>query len=361
MRVAVVCCLLVASAAAETVRFKTADGIEIAADYFKGKKHAPSVICIPMYRNARASYKPLVLPLHEKGFHVLLIDTRGHGESAPDLKPKVEARDPAVFRAMHFDVEAAIAFLESKGCDATRIGLCGASVGCSVAVDATVRNTGAVRAVVLLTPGSNYLGMPTLKHLKKWRGTAVFTFTSSEEEKTSAEVIATLRPFDASNHFVVPGKGIHGTRMLNKVASIEQTIANFFESRMSDVRVPNWGAAKPPSKQPDYLDRTLRIRRTVVGKTYTLMLYAVADGWELGAIVNGPFQGKLRILIDGKPTDLALNAKSGTRSHFLSPAPGKVGKSVRISAEFRPVRGKRVRIPAKGEFTAHLQPARDAP
>ena len=98
--------LFAASAFAERVTFKTSDGVEIVADYVKGAKDAPAVLCIPMYRNVRATYLPLVIALKEKKFHILVLDARGHGESAPELKKRVEARDPKVFNAMHLDVEA---------------------------------------------------------------------------------------------------------------------------------------------------------------------------------------------------------------------------------------------------------------
>lgn len=370
--------LITASTFAETVRFKTADGVEIVADYFKGKPGAAGVVCIPMFRSNRKAYRPLVMPLMAKGFHVLLIDKRGHGESAPDLAPKVRARDAELFRAMHRDVEAAIAFLErEKGCDATRIGLVGASVGCSVAVDTTVRNPHAVRAVVLLTPGSNYLGVDTLGHLENWPGTRIFTFTSAEDEKTSSGVMKALDVFDGSNRMVVPGSGIHGTRMFGKVASIEQLIANFMESSLvksADLRVPVWPKDSDAPNSPGFFRKTMRPRRTVGGMTYSFMLYGVGDRWTLGGLVDGPFKGKVRIKVDGKAVDLPIDTserggpvKAGeiegeqgaagkiTWVLFTRAAPEKYAK---LSIEFRPQRGKSVRLPAKGDFAALPQPVK---
>lgn len=336
----------VAPVLAETVRFKTADGIEIVADYVAGKKNAASVICIPMYRHTRDSYLPLLPLLKEKGFHVLMVDKRGHGDSAPDLAERVRARDPKLFNAMHADVEAAMEFLErEKGCDATRIGLVGGSVGCSVAVDVTVRNPHAIRAVVLLTPGSNYLGVPTLKHLERWPGTRLFLFTSSEEQKTSQGVIDALKPFDGTNYIVLPGKGIHGTRMFNKVPAIEQTIANFLESSLkdsADVRVPQW----KPGDKPDP-KRALRLRRKVGERTYSFLLHAVGDRWTLGAAVDRPFEGTVRLTVDGEESEIALDApvtRTGLKAY------------TKLSLEFRHSKGKRVRLPAAGSYAAILQP-----
>ena len=364
--------LLSTAAFGETVRFKTSDGIEIVADYYKGKKDAPSVICIPMFRNVRASYRSLVLPLTAKGYHVLVIDTRGHGESAPDLAPRVRKRDASVFLAMHLDVEAGIAFLENeKGCDATRIGLVGASVGCSVAVDTTVRNPHAVRGVVLLTPGAKYLGVPTIEHIARWPGTRIFTFVSSEEQKTSAPVMEALDPFDGSSRMVVNGSGIHGTRMFGKIPSIEELIANFMESSVADLRVPQWAKDSNAPGEPGFFRKTMRPRRTVAGVTYSMMTYAVGESFSVGALVNSDFKGKVRFRRDGEPLlipfdtaakgaprkvgDVEVSQASAGKTHWVM---FSCATPKKLSLEFLPGKGAKVRLPAKTDFVITLQPVK---
>ena len=99
MRSLLILCLLAAPLLAERVSFKTDDGVEIVGSWHPTTvKDAPTVICLPMFRNVRGSYKPLVGPLTLKGINVLAIDMRGHGESAPALKQNVERRDPKVFK-----------------------------------------------------------------------------------------------------------------------------------------------------------------------------------------------------------------------------------------------------------------------
>src|SRR6185503_7103627 len=109
------------------------------------------------------------------------------GESAKqgddDLSKKVEARDPTLFNAMHLDAEAAIAWLvKEQKTPKTRIGLLGASVGCSVAIDTAVRNPDDVAAVVCLTPGKDYLGVPTMEHVAKWPSGKPLLLVSSAKE-----------------------------------------------------------------------------------------------------------------------------------------------------------------------------------
>ena len=231
MRVLVVLLLVAPTLLAERVAFKTRDGAEIVGTWHPAGKDAPTVICLPMYRNKKESYKPLVGPLVLAGKNVLAIDLRGHGDSTPELQVSVNNRDAKLFNKMHLDVAAAIDFLESKkACDRTRISLVGASVGCSVALDYTRRHPGDIRSVVLLTPGPKYLGVDSIEHLKAWAGTDVLTLVSKEERPTSQAVIDALDAFDGSSSVILPGKGIHGTRMFGKVNGIADIIVRALPS-----------------------------------------------------------------------------------------------------------------------------------
>jgi len=315
MRGALAIGLLALPCLAERVTFETADGKAIAGSFHPAGKDAPAVICLPMYRHTRATYKRLVPPLVLQGVSVLAIDLRGHGESAPELADRVKNGDAAVFSAMHRDVAAAVKFLEEKkGCDRTRIGLVGASVGCSVAIDYARRHPGDVRAVVLLTPGSKYLGVGTMKHLEDWPGTAVFTFTSTEERDKSREVMDALKRFDGSNHMVVPGKGIHGTRMFGKVASIEELIANFLGSRMK----------KSADLRP-HPELVLRRGKTAV---------RVAPG---------------KLSIEGGTATVRIGKKR-IRLKPGEPADWTWEKGARMRIDARPEKGPKLRFPAKGEY-----------
>jgi pimeloyl-ACP methyl ester carboxylesterase len=313
--------LLASSLSAEPVSFKTGDGLTIAGTFTPGGKNAPAVICLPMFRSVKESYKTLTGPLMLKGVHVLAIDLRGHGKSAPQLADKVVARDGELFNSMHKDVKAAVDFLVAKkGVDRTRIGLVGASVGCSVAIDYTRRHPEEIRAVVLLTPGSNYLGIDSLEQLKSWPGTSIFTFTSSEEKDVSRGVMDALDRFHGSSRMVVPGKGIHGTRMFGKVNQIEELIANYFESNL--VKVAD---LRPRSG--------LTLRRDGVAVKVEPKSVTV-----IGGSAKLSLAGKKKSLKEGEA--FAWRWKPGT----------KVWLEVRA-------KGKKLRFPSKGEYA--LMPTLD--
>jgi dienelactone hydrolase len=231
----------------EDVSFKTADGLTIAATYWAPATSAdgppPVVVALPMYAHARATYAPMAAPINERGMALLALDLRGHGDSAKqgdeDLSKKVEARDPALFNAMHADVEAAAAWLaKEKKTPKGKIGLLGASVGCSVAIDAAVRNPDEFAAVVCLTPGKNYLGVPTMDHVGKWpSGKPLLLVSSAAEASGGADPIMTKLDGKGAELKIVaaenPDKSagpmeIHGTNMFGRVAVVEKNVADWF-------------------------------------------------------------------------------------------------------------------------------------
>jgi len=360
MRALIVIFVLAAPLLAERVTFQASDGKQIVGTWNQAAKDAPTVICLPMYRNVRASYKPLVAPLILKGINVLAIDLRGHGDSAPESRVAIEKRDPKPFQAMHLDVAAAIDFLEKeKGCDRTRIGLIGASVGCSVAIDYTRRNPGDVRAAVLLTPGSKYLGVDSLAHLENWPGTRVFTFVSTEEKATSAGVMDALDPFDGSNRMVVPGKGIHGTRMFGKVNQIEELLANFFESSLL-------GKVDLRARQGTQLERRNADMAAMVEFRPDGCRATVWAKWKGSAIfkigkqtVRVPFLG--RSAADHKPLKVGdaqaeyFDEKGRTGVRF----PFKMEPGTTVSVEFKARKGKGLRFPSKGVYSIQPMKTKD--
>jgi dienelactone hydrolase len=242
----------------EDVSFKTADGLAIAATYWPPAagtaEPAPVVVALPMYRHERGSWTPMVAPIADRGMGLLALDLRGHGGSANDLAKQVEARDPAVFNAMHEDVAAAVAWLAAeKKTPRGRIGLLGASVGCSVAIDAATRTPDEFAAVVTLTPGADYLGVPTMEHVARWpRGKPLLLVSSTGEAKAGASpILVKLEGKGAELKIVAPidpadpggPMGLHGTNMFGKVADVEANVADWLAYHLAFRRVDLGGGA----------------------------------------------------------------------------------------------------------------------
>ncbi len=253
----------------EPVSFVTADGITIHGwahgPHGHGGKHRdedgrlvgeaarrPAVVLLHMFRSDKQAWweRGGMFPLlSEHGILGLSIDMRGHGESrsgpgGEDLRKRVVDRDPALFNAMWKDAAAAVKWLREVRGVQGEIGLVGASVGCSVAID-TARRDESLRDVVVMTPGLDYLGVDTRTHLRAWGQRELLILTSEEEASASREIARVLDSQRAAREAEADepepsrvtltefnAERVHGTRMFGAVEGVAETIAAWLEERL---------------------------------------------------------------------------------------------------------------------------------
>lgn len=223
------------------VTYTTSDGVEIVGDYWTPidmKKPAPAVILLHMYTSQRTAWHPQVVALEYAGFAIMSIDLRGHGDStgpaAMNLTQRVLDRDATLFNAMNLDVAGAYDWLaKRKEVDLSRIVIIGASVGCSVALDYARRDK-SVDAVALLSPGTNYLGVDSLAHIKEYGRRPMLMLTSEEERSRGCDSLhEAAKDAGASVEFAaLPNTEIHGTKMYGKVARVDKRIAAFLKKHV---------------------------------------------------------------------------------------------------------------------------------
>lgn len=227
---------LPASAGSKKLVLTAADGYRISALLTVPGTipETSGVVLIHMYRHGKESWAPLAGELAARGITSLAIDLRGHGESrtAPDgsdSSARVLDRDPEFFNSMHLDAAAALNYLEEeRGLPAQRTALAGASVGCSIAIRTAIEHP--VAGVVVMTPGRDYLGIPTMEHVEKWPGTPLLILTSEEEAGRGAnDLYAVLKNRDAEL-MVFDQEGIHGTNMFGEVDGVERIIADWLSA-----------------------------------------------------------------------------------------------------------------------------------
>ena len=218
----------------EVVRFEASDGVRLVGDYWAPSTPASAaVILLHMYRSDRSTWQPLVPVLREAGVAVLTIDMRGHGASIGDTDQnfarQVLDRDPVLFNSMHRDVAAAFGFLSRRSeVDMARLAIVGASVGCSVAIDYARRDR-SVDVVVCLTPGEKYLGVDSVKHMRRF-GHRPILLLATEDERAAADKLANLSQ-GATAEIVGQGR-VHGTRMFGAIEGIEGRIVSFIRKHV---------------------------------------------------------------------------------------------------------------------------------
>ncbi len=221
------------------IEVTTSDGVQIVGDYWtpiRGQSHAPAVILLHMYQSDRTAWdRDIFVALEMAGFAIARIDLRGHGESQGDpemkLAEKVSSRDTQLFDSMKRDVEAVVGWLSARPeVDSSHLSLLGASVGCSVALD-YAREHDSVRAVVLMSPGTRYLGLDSLTHIAQYQKGALLMLTSKQEQARGFhELVKVARNTGVELQTrIFEQDGIHGTQMFGQVAGVEELIASFLK------------------------------------------------------------------------------------------------------------------------------------
>lgn len=168
----------------ELVEFKTEDKLTIRAHYYKPRKkgRAPAALLIHDAGSKAESFKKAAENLQRKGFAVLAINLRGHGESATGEMDwskidKPESRDQTWTYALR-DLEAATDYL--RGLDNvhnSNLSLVGMGAGGVLAARHATRDENA-RAVAVIAPQSEAFGFDMTEDLCELGGLPAMLFTT---------------------------------------------------------------------------------------------------------------------------------------------------------------------------------------
>jgi hypothetical protein len=166
----------------ESVRFRTADGLQLSGWYVPSRNGA-AIVLVHGGGGSREGAIGHAEMLASAGYGVLLYDARGRGESegAPDAYGWTWGRD----------VDAAVSWLQHRpDVDGNRVGALGLSTGADVLVEVAARNRG-IRAVV--ADGSTTRSLADLIHISHGLGdwlSVPFFWT----QYAAAEVFEDARP-----------------------------------------------------------------------------------------------------------------------------------------------------------------------
>jgi len=152
-----------AASSAVTVSIPTKDQLLLTASYWapKGKGKAPGALLVHEAGADRRSLDELGEALHKKGFAVLAIDVRGHGESVSKDVDWAKAEDDKARELLWGlaarDLDAAAGFLVAKNEVQASLALFGVGAGGALALRQAKADSNA-RAVVLVTPEAKSYG-----------------------------------------------------------------------------------------------------------------------------------------------------------------------------------------------------------
>ena len=150
--------------AGEPVRLSTADRLTLSASYFSPSGRtglAPGAIVVHDAGADRQQVAGIAVYLQKKGFGVLTVDLRGHGQSGTTEMDWAQMDERGQQRLWSFagrDVSAAADNLRlRKEIHASNLSLIGVGAGCTLAVRHAIDDAN-TRAVVLVAPSSKDYG-----------------------------------------------------------------------------------------------------------------------------------------------------------------------------------------------------------
>ncbi len=207
--------------AAERVTVKAKDGTALVGDLYHsispadGK--APLVVLLHMLSRNRGDWQPYIAQLTARGYAVLAMDLRGHGESIQRGHERLSWQTFRIsdYARMSGDL---LETLDALAADQDRIDLnsvavIGASIGCNVALVAAAERQ-AIRALVLISPGLDYRGIKTEEAIRRY-GNRPILLVAGEADAYAANSTRTLYSGAAGPKELRMYMGdAHGTRIL---------------------------------------------------------------------------------------------------------------------------------------------------
>jgi alpha-beta hydrolase superfamily lysophospholipase len=216
------------------ISFITSDGVKIFANYYPNKESKFAGILIHMRPKTKESFDDFAKFLQEKGFTLLAIDLRGHGESIEspsgilDYTKFTEEEEKKSIK----DVEAASNFLEKEGFTKERQFLIGASIGANLAYEFLTENE-SIKAVVLLSPGYNYRGLILDNFYKKDLDSKILVISSKDDQEMALKGFEWFKEKHPSSTLIMLEKGGHGTTYFDTHPQVKEIIYNFLLERLS--------------------------------------------------------------------------------------------------------------------------------
>lgn len=182
--------------AAALVRLRAQDRVDLAASYFQPhdmNDRSPAAVLVHDAGADRTQLADLAAYLNKRGFGVLTLDVRGHGESATDglrwesLDEKERARAWALASR---DLDTAMTYLREKPeIHSANFSLVGIGAGCQLVVRHAVDDEN-VRAVVLIDPPQSALGYDLSAGIRALEGLPCL-LVSSKAGREAAEKLQT--------------------------------------------------------------------------------------------------------------------------------------------------------------------------
>ncbi len=195
----------------EKIKLLSEDDLNLVGDYYSSEGSTKGVLLLHMYKRSKEDWKDFAELLNQRGYKVLVMDLRGHGESEGDIQ-KILLQD--LNSVILKDVELAVDFLKKDGIQ--DIFMIGASIGANAALIYGAKYD--VAGIALLSPGLDYHGANIEASMKNYSN-QIF-LAASEDDSYSVETVKKiydLSPISKDKKVLILYKNAgHGTQMFGK-------------------------------------------------------------------------------------------------------------------------------------------------
>lgn len=211
----------------EKINFTTSDGWNIIASYWPSPGNA--VILLHQLGSDKSSYTSFANELNQKGYAVVALDFRGHGESTTRNGKTVtwNSFTNMDFNDMTKDVAAARDWLTNKGYD--EFAIVGASIGANTAVNYAV-NDSDVKTIVLLSPGLEFKGIVTNQTIRNFTK-PIFIVASNEDTYSARSATILYESTQGKKEIKLLDNAGHGTRMFDGT-DLDRLILNWLKDNL---------------------------------------------------------------------------------------------------------------------------------
>lgn len=209
----------------ERLDFQMQDGTRVQADYYSGTVNK-SVILLHSLRRDRHVWDDTIPAFQAKGWHILAVDLRGHGESEGDFTHYQDAD----FAKIPIDVLALVAWLKQNH-GPLDVVVIGSSIGANAAISAAAQSD-TVDAVIALSPGVDYHGIRTDNRVRQLHVPVLYVTADDDEQSASAfPSLFTNTTTRADNkQWIQYSSGGHGTDLLNTHEDLLPAIVEFIDA-----------------------------------------------------------------------------------------------------------------------------------
>lgn len=214
----------------KTVQFQAEDNFTIVGTLWGDENSSKNpIVLIHQLGRDRHSFDSFARRLFVKGFTVLSIDVRGHGESVKKGDEIIYYTDfvDEDFRKISDDILKAKEFLKAE-----KILVVGASIGANSALNYSVLDHSSA-GIVLLSPGLDYKGIET-KESSSQQNVPLFIAASREDAyaSQSSQIIFDRGPLADKKLILLENAG-HGTDMLVSKRDFEEQVIDWLELHSS--------------------------------------------------------------------------------------------------------------------------------